>query len=70
MNAPRPRPIQPSTTVAETLARIPSAAQVFLKRRMSCVGCAIAPFETLAEVCSVYDVSIDQLLDELTAVQQ
>jgi hybrid cluster-associated redox disulfide protein len=32
---------------------------------MHCVGCAIAAFETLAEVCLVYGVPLEQLLEDL-----
>ncbi|MEP6918743.1 MAG: DUF1858 domain-containing protein [Acidobacteriota bacterium] len=52
-------------TVSALLARDPQAARVLLNHRMHCVGCAIAPFETLAEVCLVYGVPLEQLLEEL-----
>jgi len=32
---------------------------------MHCLGCAIAPFETLAEACAVYGVPERQLIREL-----
>ena len=38
-----------------------------LNHRMHCVGCAIAPFETLAEVCCVYGVPLKRLLSDLDA---
>jgi hypothetical protein len=34
---------------------------------MHCVGCAIAPFETLAEACEIYGISLGDLLAELNA---
>jgi len=40
---------------------------VLLDHGMHCVGCAIAPFETLAEICVIYGVSIEQLIAELRA---
>ena len=52
-------------TVSALLARDPQTARVLLNHRMHCVGCAIAPFETLAEVCLVYGVPLEQLLEEL-----
>lgn len=52
-------------TVAVLLDRDLLAARVFLRHGMHCVGCAIAPFETLAEVCGVYGVPLEQLLEEL-----
>ena len=52
-------------TVAALLARDPGAARVLLDHGMRCVGCAIAPFETLAEVCLIYEVSLVQFIGEL-----
>jgi hybrid cluster-associated redox disulfide protein len=52
-------------TVAELLAREPRAVRILLGHGMHCVGCAIAPFETLAEVCAIYQVPLEQLLEEL-----
>jgi hybrid cluster-associated redox disulfide protein len=52
-------------TVAALLAREPRAARVLLDHGMHCVGCAIAPFETLAEICAVYGVSLEQLMVDL-----
>ena len=52
-------------TVAALLAREPRTARVLLDHGMHCVGCAIAPFETLAEICVVYGVSLEQLIVEI-----
>jgi hybrid cluster-associated redox disulfide protein len=52
-------------TVAELLAREPSAARVLLNHGMHCVGCVMAPFETLSEICTIYGVSLEQLLADL-----
>ena len=52
-------------TVAALLAREPRAARVLLDHGMHCVGCAIAPFETVAEICVIYGVSLEQLIVEL-----
>ena len=38
---------------------------VFLRRRMACPGCALAPFETLEEVARVYRVPLETFLREL-----
>ena len=46
-----------STTVAEVLLKRPLAARILVSHRMHCVGCAIAPFETLEEACDIYGVS-------------
>jgi hybrid cluster-associated redox disulfide protein len=52
-------------TVAALLTREPRAARVLLDHGMHCVGCAIAPFETLAEICVIYGASLEQLIVEL-----
>jgi hybrid cluster-associated redox disulfide protein len=43
--------------VADVVAGCPAAARVFLDRRMACVGCPFARFETVAEVAAVYGVN-------------
>lgn len=57
--------IQAELTVAETLERWPQTIPVFLRRRMACVGCAITPFETLAEAAAIYSLELDGFLQEL-----
>jgi hybrid cluster-associated redox disulfide protein len=32
---------------------------------MHCVGCAIAPFETIAEACAIYGLSVEALFAAL-----
>lgn len=63
-------PLTRNLTVAETLERWPQTATVFLRRRMACVGCAIAPFETLDEVSEIYQVNPNQFLHELRTAAQ
>ncbi len=58
-------PLTYDLTVAEILQRWPQTAQVFLRHRMACVGCAIAPFETLTEVSEIYQVNTEKFLQEL-----
>jgi hybrid cluster-associated redox disulfide protein len=52
--------------VADVLARWPQTISVFIRHRMACVGCPIAPFETLAEVTAIYDLDLSYFLIELT----
>jgi hybrid cluster-associated redox disulfide protein len=59
------RAVNGRDTVADLLTRSPHAARLLLDRGMHCVGCAVAPFETLAEVCAIYGVSLDRLLLDL-----
>jgi hybrid cluster-associated redox disulfide protein len=46
--------IQPEQTVEHVLRLHPVVATVFVRRRMLCVGCVMAAFETLSEVAAVY----------------
>lgn len=57
-------------TVSEVLRRWPQTAEVFLHRRMACVGCAIAPFETISEVCEIYKLNPEEFLQELQDVSR
>ncbi len=63
-----PREIRPKLTVAELLARAPSAAIAFVRHRMACVGCAMAPFDTLDEAAAVYGLDLPAFLNEVGAL--
>jgi len=52
-------------TIEALLTRQPGAARVLIDRGMHCVGCAIAPFETIREACAIYGVSVEELLNAL-----
>lgn len=54
-----------SWTVQNVITRCPAAAAVFARFRMACVGCAMAPFETLAEAASAYRLDPEVLQDEI-----
>ena len=56
-----------SLTVAEIMDRWPQCVPVFLTHKLDCVGCPMAPFETLAEVMDIYQLPQDDFLAELTA---
>lgn len=55
--------------VSEVLAARPAAARVFLERRMGCVGCAFAPFETLTEVARAYGIDPNELATSIVDAQ-
>jgi hybrid cluster-associated redox disulfide protein len=57
--------LEAGLTVAEVLARWPQTIPIFIRHRMACVGCAMAPFETLAEVAVIYKLDLDCFLNEL-----
>jgi hybrid cluster-associated redox disulfide protein len=60
--------LEASLTVAEVLARWPQTISVFIHHRMACIGCAVAPFETLAEVVAIYRLDLACFLNELQQV--
>ena len=51
--------------VSEVLTRWPQVIPVFLEHRMACVGCTLAPFETLSEVLAIYGLSLHRFLQAL-----
>jgi hybrid cluster-associated redox disulfide protein len=57
--------LEAGLTVVEVLARWPQTIPVFIRHRMACVGCAMAPFETLAEVAAIYRLDLNCFLNEL-----
>ena len=57
--------IQAELTVAETLDCWPQTIPVFLGRRMACVGCTMTPFETLADVATIYGLDLSLFLYDL-----
>ncbi len=65
-----PLPLRADLPIAELLARWPQTAQVFLRYRMACVGCTMAPFDTLADAAMAYNLDLARLLGELQQVIQ
>lgn len=59
------RQLAPSLTVSQVLERWPQMIPVFVRHRMTCVGCTMAPFETLADVTAIYGLDLDGFLSEL-----
>jgi hybrid cluster-associated redox disulfide protein len=54
--------------VAEVMDRWPQTIPVFFRYRMACVGCPIAPFETMAEVAAIYGLNLSRFLNELERI--
>lgn len=52
-------------TVSELMRVHPSTIDVFIKRKMLCVGCPTESFHTLEDVASIYDIALEHLLREL-----
>jgi len=62
--------IDRSQTVAQVLRQWPASASVFVRRGMACVGCSMAPFETLVDVASVYGQELPVLLADLAVASR
>jgi hybrid cluster-associated redox disulfide protein len=60
--------VHPQLTVAEVLERWPATAAVFGRRCMACLGCAMAPFDTIGEAAAVYGIELNRFLAELRRV--
>lgn len=60
--------ISADANVDQLLDRYPSIVPAFVERRMHCVGCAMARFETLADVCRIYGEPIEPLLADVRAL--
>lgn len=61
------RPITGESIVGEVLSAFPVTMSVFLRRRMHCPGCRMAPFMTVAEAAANYDLDTRALAAELNA---
>lgn len=48
--------------VSDVMERWPATVAVFQAYRMACVGCFMAPFDTLAEAAHNYRLDIDELM--------
>ena len=60
--------ITAATTIDEAVRRHPLTAQVFIRRRMHCVGCDVDRFHSVADVCRIYGQSLGPFLDEIRRV--
>jgi len=49
------------------MGRWPGTARVFIRRKMACVGCIMAPFQTLAAAARAYGIAETVLLAEMQA---
>lgn len=59
--------IQPDQNVAELLSDWPAVIPLFLERRMSCVGCTMARFESLTDIARIYRLDLPQFLAEINS---
>lgn len=57
--------IGPDTCLDGIMRCWPATIRVFLRHRMGCVGCPVAPFHTVTDASREYGVEIEVLLTEL-----
>lgn len=55
--------------ISDVLAAGPEAARVFESFDLGCAGCLASGMESVSAVASSHDVSVDELLEALNAVQ-
>ena len=52
-------------TVAEVLETWPETVEVFQTLKTACVGCVMAPFDTLADVARIYELELAAIMQAL-----
>lgn len=52
-------------SVEDVMQAWPGTMRAFLRRRMACVGCAVAPFHTLEDAAAIYGIPAEAFLHEL-----
>ncbi|HEX9014061.1 MAG TPA: DUF1858 domain-containing protein [Anaerolineaceae bacterium] len=53
-------------SVGEFLRRWPEAVPIFIAHRMLCVGCPMAPFDTMEDVAFNYHLDLQDFLTEVS----
>lgn len=52
-------------TVADVLEFWPETVPVFQKMKTDCVGCSMAPFDTISDVSRIYEIDLLELMAAL-----
>lgn len=55
-------------TIEELLNRWPQTAELFHDYQMACVGCVMAPFYSVLDAISIYNLDEEPFLDDLMQV--
>ena len=58
----------PHDSIAAIMQRWPRTVPVFLRRRMGCVGCSLAEFDSLADAAQAHALPLAILLDDLADI--
>jgi hybrid cluster-associated redox disulfide protein len=59
--------VHPQEPVSAVLARSSAVLPVFVRHRMACPGCAMAPYMTIAEAAQTYGLEPTTFVQELQA---
>ena len=62
-----PRPTS-DMTVAEILELWPETVSVFQDFKTACVGCVMAPFDTMSDVARIYELELSEAMEALHRV--
>ncbi len=57
-------------TVAQILDQWPEAVAVFQEFKTACVGCSMAPFDTMVDVAREYGLELPQIMAALERIVQ
>jgi len=57
-------------TIEEILAQQPRAARVLLRRKMACIGCSMARFDTLREAARSYGIPEAELFEDIARLER
>jgi hybrid cluster-associated redox disulfide protein len=60
--------IELNLSIDEVLNKWPETIPLFIKYKMSCVGCDMNAFETLSNALEIYHIPTGQFLDEINAL--
>lgn len=52
-------------TVAEVLEKWPGTVPVFQELKTACVGCVMAPYDSLTDVARIYDIDLSKIMSAL-----
>lgn len=63
----RKRLDDPARSLESLMTTWPETIPVFIRHKMLCVGCMVAPFHTVSEACGEYGLNVDEFDTELAA---
>ena len=52
-------------TVADVLEQWPETVPVFQEFRLACVGCVMAPFDTMVDIADIYKIDLQEIMAAL-----